>query len=119
VERVKAYVDGFNLYHGLKDHRPGTDASTCGWTCRHWLSASSTLLISADSDLCPAVRSLKRLNPGKRVIAVFPPRRHSEDLRKAANGMIKIYDVTVRNSQLPPLVATGITLTRLKHWTRA
>jgi uncharacterized LabA/DUF88 family protein len=79
----------------------------------------TALLISADSDLCPAVRSLKRLNPGKRVIAVFPPRRHSEDLRKAANGMIKIYDVTVRNSQLPPLVATGITLTRLKHWTRA
>ena len=33
--------------------------------------------------------------------------------------MIKIYDVAVRNSQLPPLVATGITLTRLKHWTRA
>ena len=79
----------------------------------------TALLISADSDLCPAVRSLKRLNPGKRVIAVFPPRRHSEDLRKAANGMIKINDVTVRNSQLPPLVvtATGITLTRPKHWT--
>ena len=50
---------------------------------------------------------------------MFPPCRHSEDLRKAANGMIKIYDVAVRNSQLPPLVvtATGITLTRLKHWT--
>ena len=79
----------------------------------------TALLISADSDLCPAVRSLKRLDPGKRVIAVFPPRRHSEDLRKAANGMIKINDVTVRNSQLPPLVvtATGITLTRPKHWT--
>lgn len=105
--------------------RPGTDASTCGWTCRRWLSVSyeeketdvsiavqlvedgvrgvfdTALLISADSDLCPAVRSLKRLSPTKRIIAVFPPRRHSEDLRKAANGMIKINDVTVRNSQLP------------------
>ena len=79
----------------------------------------TALLISADSDLCPAVRSLKRLSPTKRIIAVFPSRRHSEDLRKAANGMIKISDVTVRNSQLPPLVvtATGITLTRPKHWT--
>jgi hypothetical protein len=67
----------------------------------------------------PAVRSLKRVNPGKRVIAVFPPRRHSEDLRKAADGMIKINDVSIRNSQLPPTVvnATGITLIRPKYWT--
>ncbi len=79
----------------------------------------AALLISADSDLCPAVRSLKRVDPGKRVIAVFPPRRHSEDLWKAADGMIKINDVSIRNSQLPPTVvnATGITLSRPKYWT--
>ncbi|MGH3927896.1 MAG: hypothetical protein ACRDTT_34385, partial [Pseudonocardiaceae bacterium] len=77
------------------------------------------LLISADSDLCPAVRSLKRVRPGKRVIAVFPPRRHSEELRKAADSMIKVNDVSVRNSQLPFTVvnAAGITLTRPKYWT--
>ena len=31
----------------------------------------TALLISADSDLCPAVKALKRLLPQKRVIAVF------------------------------------------------
>ena len=40
----------------------------------------TALLISTDSDLCPAVRSLKRVSASKRIIAVFPPRRHSEDL---------------------------------------
>ena len=60
-----------------------------------------------------ALEASNGLSPTKRIIAMFPPCRHSEDLRKAVNGMIKINDVTVRNSQLPPLVvtATGITLT--------
>lgn len=79
----------------------------------------TALLISADSDLCPAVRSLKRVCPAKRVIAVFPPRRHSEDLRKAVDSMFKINDVSLRNSQLPSIVvnAAGITLNRPKYWT--
>jgi uncharacterized LabA/DUF88 family protein len=204
VERVKAYVNGFNLYHGLKArhgrkylwldlhalavrlpkpsqhlvaveyftarvrNQPESEqrqtayldslAAHCPlvkvvqgrfqekthecWSCGgRWVSSEeketdvsiavqlvedgvqgvfdTALLISADSDLCPAVRSLKRVSPGKRVIAVFPPRRHSEDLRKAADGMIKINDVSIRNSQLPPTVvnATGITLIRPKYWT--
>src|SRR5262249_6118804 len=41
----------------------------------------TAVLVSADSDLCPAIRALKRLRPEKRVIAAFPPRRHSADLR--------------------------------------
>ncbi|MGH3931651.1 MAG: hypothetical protein ACRDTF_16955 [Pseudonocardiaceae bacterium] len=65
------------------------------------------------------MRNLKRVSRGKRIIVVFPPRRHSEDLRKATDGMVKINDVSIRNSQLPPSVvnSTGITLTRPKHWT--
>lgn len=31
----------------------------------------TALLLSADSDLCPAVRALHRLRPDKRVVAVF------------------------------------------------
>jgi len=204
VERVKAYVDGFNLYHGLKArhgrkylwldlqelatrllkpaqhlievqyftarvrnqpeseqrqtayldalaaHCPRVNivqgrfqekAHEC-WSCgSQWVSYEeketdvsiavqlvedgvrdvfdTVLLISADSDLCPAVRSLKRVNASKRIIAVFPPRRHSEDLRKATDGLVKINDVSIRNSQLPPTVinAAGVTLTRPKYWT--
>jgi uncharacterized LabA/DUF88 family protein len=203
VDRVKAYVDGFNLYHGLKArhgrkylwldlqelalrllkpaqrlievqyftarvrNQPEAEqrqtayldalAAHCPlvnivqgrfqekthecWSCgSRWVSYEeketdvsiavqlvedgvsdvfdTALLISADSDLCPAVRSLKRISAGKRIIAVFPPRRHSEDLRKATDGLVKINDVSLRNSQLPPtLVNTaGVTLTRPKYW---
>lgn len=79
----------------------------------------TALLISADSDLCPAVRSLKRVSASKRIIAVFPPQRHSEELRKATDGLVKINDVSIRNSQLPPTVvkAPGVTLARPKYWT--
>ncbi len=204
MERVKAYVDGFNLYHGLKakhgrkylwldlqkltlrvlkpaQHlievqyftarvrsQPESEqrqaayldalAAHCPlvnviqgrfqekthecWSCgSQWVSYEeketdvsiavqlvedgisdvfdTALLLSADSDLCPAVRSLRRVSPGKRIIAVFPPRRHSEDLRKATDGLVKINDVSLRNSQLPPTVvnAAGVTLARPKYWT--
>ncbi len=34
----------------------------------------TALLISADSDLCPAIVTMKRLCPEKRIIAAFPPK---------------------------------------------
>ncbi|MGC7100441.1 NYN domain-containing protein [Amycolatopsis lurida] len=40
------------------------------------------LILSADSDLCPAVRALGRLRPEKQVVAAFPPRRRSGELRQ-------------------------------------
>lgn len=79
----------------------------------------TALLISADSDLCPAIRAMKRLRPEKRVVAAFPPRRQSGDLRRAVDGYLAIGDDKIRQSQLPRAVvtATGITLHRPKHWT--
>ena len=79
----------------------------------------TALLISADSDLCPAIRAMKRLRPEKRVVAAFPPRRQSGDLRRAVDGYLAIGDDKIRHSQLPRAVvaAGGITLHRPKHWT--
>ena len=37
----------------------------------------TALLVSADSDLVPAIRALKTVLPGKRVIVFFPPGRFS------------------------------------------
>jgi uncharacterized LabA/DUF88 family protein len=78
----------------------------------------TALLISADSDLCPAVRAMKRLRPRKRIIAAFPPQRQSGDLRRAVDGYLVIGDDKLRRSQLPPAVdvPAGITLHRPKHW---
>src|SRR5712692_3403593 len=50
----------------------------------------TAILLSADSDLCPAVRALKRLRPLKRVVAVFPPKRWSDDLRRTVDATFSL-----------------------------
>jgi uncharacterized LabA/DUF88 family protein len=37
----------------------------------------TALLISGDTDLRPAIASVKRLQPKKLIFAAFPPRRYS------------------------------------------
>jgi hypothetical protein len=78
----------------------------------------TALLISADSDLCPAVRETKSLFPAKRIIAAFPPSRRSAELRRVVDGFVFIGDDKVRRAQLPEEIVTeaGITLRRPKHW---
>ena len=78
----------------------------------------TALLISGDSDLSPAVRTVKRLRPDKRVVVVFPPRRQSTDLKRVSDGFVFLGDDKVRNAQLPDRVATGagVTLHRPKRW---
>ena len=46
----------------------------------------TALLISADSDLRPAIAAVKRLRVGKRIVAAFPLRRRSKDLAQAVEG---------------------------------
>lgn len=79
----------------------------------------TALLISADSDLCPAIGTMKRLCPEKRIVAAFPPKRHSADLKRAVDGYLPLGDDKIRQAQLPTEVvnSAGITLRRPKHWT--
>jgi len=79
----------------------------------------TALLVSADSDLCPAIRAVKCLRPEKRIIAAFPPRRHSADLKSAVDGHLYIGIGKVRRAQLPATIVTraGVRLDRPKHWT--
>lgn len=79
----------------------------------------TALLISADSDLCPAVKETKSLFPTKRIIAAFPPRRHSAELKRVVDGYTNIGDAKIRQAQLPDEVVTeaGVVLRRPKHWT--
>lgn len=204
MERVKAYVDGFNLYHGLRakygrrylwldlealvasllrsqQMLVGIDyftarvrkqplseqrqaiyldalAAHCSlvtvvegrfqektrvcWTCRtSWVQYEeketdvsiaaaliedavndvfdAALLVSADSDLCPAVRSVQRLCPTKRIFAAFPPHRRSEDLRRTLSGAaFTLGHAKIRQSLLPESVRSGagVILTRPDYW---
>lgn len=79
----------------------------------------TAIVVSADSDLCPAVRALGRLRPQKRVVAVFPPKRRSDDLRRAVHASFTLGDTIIRQSQLPAVVpdASGTTYHRPPLWT--
>jgi uncharacterized LabA/DUF88 family protein len=78
----------------------------------------TALVISADSDLCPAVREVKDLFPAKRIIAVFPPDRRSTELKRVVDGFMVIGSDKLRQAQLPDEVVTtaGVVLRRPKHW---
>jgi uncharacterized LabA/DUF88 family protein len=78
----------------------------------------TALVVSADSDLCPAVRETKSLFPAKRIIAAFPPGRHSADLKRAVDGYLFISGDKIRRAQLPEAVITptGVVIQRPRHW---
>lgn len=78
----------------------------------------TALLISADSDLRPAIGTVRRLRPDKRIVAVFPPRRNAVGLIAAVDAYIRIGSGKIRNAQLPAKIVTagGITLERPEHW---
>ncbi len=75
------------------------------------------LIVSADSDMTPAVHALKRLAPGVRVVAAMPPNRNSAGLAAACDAALPIGIAKVRQAQLPMTVMNGFRrLTRPEHW---
>ena len=72
----------------------------------------TAILVSADSDLCPAVQALGRQRPEARVIAVFPPGRHSDELRRHCHGAFTLGDANLRQSQFPEVVEGGTMIRR-------
>lgn len=77
------------------------------------------LIISADSDLCPAIRTARSLNLGRRMIAVFPPQRSSFEIRSLIPGAFTVAAADLRNSLLPDMVgdaATGAVYKRPGTW---
>ncbi len=62
------------------------------------------LVVSADSDLCPAIRTARSLNPKRRMIAAFPPRRSSFEIRSLIRKPFTLAAVDLRNSLLPEVV---------------
>jgi uncharacterized LabA/DUF88 family protein len=65
----------------------------------------TAILITGDSDLVPALEAVKRLTPTKRIVVVFPPRRHSVELVGASGGpAIQIWEPLLRKNRLPNLI---------------
>ena len=104
--RVMVYVDGLNLYYGLRSK---------GWRRFYWLDMQA---LSADSDLAGPVEAAIGRYTDKRVIAVFPPGRRSDKLRRAASISFTLGRKVLKDSQLPERVvkADGFVLERPQPW---
>lgn len=76
------------------------------------------LIISGDSDLTTPIRRVRERFPNKRVIVVFPPKRHSKELELHAHGRLDVNERKLRASQLPDqlLKPDGFVLKRPATW---
>ena len=76
------------------------------------------LLVSADSDLTAPILAIKNLFPQKRVIAAFPPQRHSAQLQRLSHGFIQIGRANLAKSVFPDKVQKpdGFVLERPSEW---
>lgn len=86
-------------------------------------AADIALLITADSDLCPAIRTARKisanLGTGLGMIAAFPPRRNSSEMKTLIPGAFTLSHADIRNSLLPNVVtdaATGQQFRRPAKW---
>ena len=79
----------------------------------------TALLISADSDLCPPVSTIRRIFPPKRVVVGFPPSRRSAELASVASNCFVEGKGSLARSQFLIEVATqtGIILRKPDTWT--
>lgn len=64
----------------------------------------TALIVSADSDLCPAVRAVRRLQNDARIVVAFPPKRRSEELRTVVDASFTIAERKLRYALLPDVV---------------
>jgi uncharacterized LabA/DUF88 family protein len=76
-------------------------------------ACQDALIISADSDLAPAVTLVRAKSPGTFVAVAFPPKRYSAHLQKLMPHSMQIGLSKINQSQLPMAVVDPAT--RLVH----
>lgn len=67
-------------------------------------SADSALLISGDSDLCPAIVRAQQFNPAARITVAFPPHRTSSKLQGLLPDSFVIGERRIKQAQLPQTI---------------
>lgn len=76
------------------------------------------ILVSADSDLVPPVRVIRKHFPTKQIVVAFPPQRYTKLVAETASSSFHIGRKMLRDAQLPATViaANGFPLTRPVEW---
>ncbi|MEV7420341.1 NYN domain-containing protein [Streptomyces sp. NPDC089919] len=67
------------------------------------------LIVSADSDLVPAVEASRRLDPGRRIYLALPPGYERPSRHFRSVGSFTINETALRASQLPQTVTDPVT----------
>jgi len=79
-----------------------------------------TIIVSADSDMLPAIELIRDLNSIHKVFVYFPPLRHSIELSNSCNSVKKLSDYKARfnQSMLPEKITlqNGHILERPLNW---
>ncbi|MGI8647458.1 MAG: NYN domain-containing protein [Acidimicrobiales bacterium] len=78
-----------------------------------------SLILSADSDLCPAIRAVRAIAPQLGILSVFPPGRSSFEIRSLVPGNFMLGHDKIRQSLLPDSVidvARTVTFRRPQQW---
>jgi len=80
----------------------------------------TAMLVSADSDLVPAIEAIRAVFPAKRVVVAFPPERRSKELRQSAHAAFPLGRAKLAHAQLPETVTkpNGVELRRPASWRR-
>lgn len=141
-QRQKIYLNALSAHSRLLEIREGRfqqKTKTC-WSCHRQctdyeekesdvaLAVSlvedgvrglfdTALLVSADSDMAPGIRALRRLVPSARVVAAMPPHRRSFGLTTVCDASFPISVTKVRQAQLPDIVTVAErSFRRPAHW---
>lgn len=61
----------------------------------------TAMILSGDSDLCPAIKEVKKYFPEKDIILIIPPFRKAEMLKRVADRHIKLTEPLLRQYQFP------------------
>lgn len=65
------------------------------------------LIVSGDSDMVPAVKAVRRHDRNLRLVAVFPPKRFSDELKRAVDASMHLGAAKIRQAQFPDEVVDG------------
>lgn len=77
----------------------------------------TALIVSGDSDMAPGVRAVRRMNHGLRMIAVFPPKRFSAELKSVVDASFHLGAAKIRQAQLPDeVVGEDVVYQRPAYW---
>ncbi|MGO1666132.1 NYN domain-containing protein [Flaviflexus sp.] len=61
----------------------------------------TAMIVSADSDVAPAVRAARKIRSNMFIFCAFPPKRSSSELKELMPASFQIGVATIRNAQLP------------------